>query len=152
MKNQNQIKVFVLSGKRGGFGALRPFLKRIKLSLNTKLILALTDQHLSAKFGNTIEEVRSDFSDLELLPLGDYGSSQEDKSYAMSKLQELVTKSLIKTKPDYVVVYGDRAESLVTAFVANLLSIKIIHFAGAEKDDTIHDYEDKFGWIKDNWK
>ena len=30
-------------------------------------------------------------------------------------------------------------------------SIKIVHFAGAEKDDTIHDYEDKFGWIKDNW-
>ena len=29
--------------------------------------------------------------------------------------------------------------------------IKIVHFAGAEEKDTIHDYEDKFGWIKDNW-
>lgn len=29
--------------------------------------------------------------------------------------------------------------------------IKIVHFAGAEEEDTIHDYEDKFGWIKDNW-
>ena len=29
--------------------------------------------------------------------------------------------------------------------------IKMIHFAGAEPEDTIHDYEDKFGWIKDNW-
>lgn len=140
MKNQKRIKIFVLSGKRGGFGALRPFLKRIKLSLNTKLILALTDQHLSAKFGNTIEEVSSDFSDLELLPLGDYGSSQEDKSFAMSKLQELITKSLIKTKPDYVVVYGDRAESLVTAFVANLLSIKIIHFQGGDKSGSVDEH------------
>ena len=94
MKNQKQIKIFVLSGKRGGFGALRPFLKRILISLNAKLILALTDQHLSDKFGNTIEEVSSDFSELELLPLGNYGSSQEDKSYAMSKLQELLTNDL----------------------------------------------------------
>ena len=30
-------------------------------------------------------------------------------------------------------------------------AIKIVHFAGAEDKDTIHDYEDKFGWIKDNW-
>jgi len=140
MVNQNQIKIFVLSGKRGGFGALRPFLKRIQLSPNTKLILALTDQHLSAKFGNTIEEVSADFSDLELLPLGDYGSSQEEKSYAMSKLQELITKSLIKTKPDYVVVYGDRAESLVTAFAANLLSIKIIHFQGGDKSGSVDEH------------
>ena len=29
--------------------------------------------------------------------------------------------------------------------------IKMVHFAGAEEKDTIHDYEDKFGWIKDNW-
>ncbi len=140
MKNQNPIKIFVLSGKRGGFGALRPFLKRIKNSSRTKLILALTDQHLSAKFGNTIQEVRSDFSNLELLPLGDYGSSQEDKSYAMSNLQKLITKSLIKTKPDYVVVYGDRAESLVTAFVANLLSIKIIHFQGGDKSGSVDEH------------
>ena len=28
--------------------------------------------------------------------------------------------------------------------------IKMVHF-NAEEKDTIHDYEDKFGWIKDNW-
>ena len=140
MENKKQIKIFVISGKRGGFGALRPFLKRILLSSNSKLILALTDQHLSEKFGNTIKEVSSDFSDLELLPLGDYGSSQEDKSYAMSKLQKLLTKSLIKIKPDYLVVYGDRAESLVAAFVANLLSIKIIHFQGGDKSGSVDEH------------
>lgn len=140
MENQKQIKIFVLSGKRGGFGALRPFLKRLLFSSNTKLTLALTDQHLSEKFGNTIEEVTNDFSDLELLPLGDYGSSKEDRSYAMSRLQELLTKSLLRIKPDYLVVYGDRAESLVAAFVANLLSIKIIHFQGGDKSGSVDEH------------
>ena len=42
-----KIRIFVLSGKRGGYGALRPFLKRINNSKNFELTLALTDQHLS---------------------------------------------------------------------------------------------------------
>ena len=51
-----KIRIFVLSGKRGGYGALRPFLKRINNSKNFELTLALTDQHLSEKFGYTLEQ------------------------------------------------------------------------------------------------
>ena len=136
----DQIKIYVLSGKRGGFGALRPFLKQILNSNNTNLILALTDQHLNRNFGNTVEEVKEDFEELELLPLGEYGSLQENRSIAMSILQKSLTESLTKHKPDYVVLYGDRAESLIGAFVANLLSIKVIHFQGGDKSGSVDEH------------
>ena len=74
-----KIRIFVLSGKRGGYGALRPFLKRINNSKNFELTLALTDQHLSEKFGYTFEEVKKDFKNLTFLPLKEYGSDPSER-------------------------------------------------------------------------
>ena len=140
MKKNKKLNLYVISGKRGGFGALRPFLKKIDKSNNINLILALTDQHLNDNFGNTISEVEKDFKSLELLPLGNYGSIQEERSIAMGYLQKILTNSLSRIKPDFVVVYGDRAESLIAAFVANLLSIRVIHFQGGDKSGSVDEH------------
>lgn len=140
MKKNRKLNIYVLSGKRGGFGALRPFLKKLLKSKNFNLILALTDQHLNENFGNTISEVEKDFKNIELLPLGNYGTLKEDRSLAMGYLQKILTNSLSKFKPDFLVVYGDRAESLVAAFVANLLSIRVIHFQGGDKSGSVDEH------------
>ena len=54
-------KIMVLSGKRGGFGAMKSLLRKINTSKKFKLILVLTDQHLDKKFGNTYKEVQKEF-------------------------------------------------------------------------------------------
>ena len=135
-----KIRIFVLSGKRGGYGALRPFLKRIDNSKNFELTLALTDQHLSEKFGHTFEEVKKDFKNLTFLPLKEYGSDPSERGIAMTNLQKLLIESFSKSRPDFVVLYGDRAESLACAFVANIFSIKIIHFQGGDKSGSVDEH------------
>lgn len=132
--------IFVLSGKRGGYGALRPFLKRLQKSNLVKLSLALTDQHLSQSFGYTVEEVKRDFENLTLLPLGEYGSEPYQRCEAMVKLQKLLIKNFTKSKPDLIILYGDRAESLACAFVANMFSIKIVHFQGGDKSGSVDEH------------
>lgn len=134
------IKIFVLSGKRGGYGAIRPFIKRISKSNDFELTLALTDQHLSKNFGYTSNEVKKDFKNLTFLPLKEYGSEPSERGLAMTQLQELLIDIFSISKPDLIVLYGDRAESLACAFIANLFSIKIIHFQGGDKSGSVDEH------------
>ena len=58
----------------------------------------------------------------------------------MTNLQKLLIENFSKSRPDFVVLYGDRAESLACAFVANIFSIKIIHFQGGDKSGSVDEH------------
>ena len=55
-------RIAVVTGKRGGYGAMKQMLKCIDSSQSMELSLIVTDQHLSAEFGSTINEVKDEFS------------------------------------------------------------------------------------------
>ena len=54
-------KIYVLTGKRGGYGAIKQMLKALDENKNINLSLAVTDQHLDKKFGYTVNEIKKDF-------------------------------------------------------------------------------------------
>ena len=54
-----QIHIAVLTGKRGGYGAMKPMLQAMKSNEKIKLSLIVTDQHVNEKFGSTISEIIS---------------------------------------------------------------------------------------------
>ena len=54
-------KVFVLSGERGGFGAIKTLLRALQKDSRIDLQLVLTDQHLNSHFGATADEVEREF-------------------------------------------------------------------------------------------
>ena len=51
------IKIAVLTGKRGGYGAMKPMLKLFDKSKFFDLNIIATDQHLDTKFGTTVKEI-----------------------------------------------------------------------------------------------
>ena len=57
----------------------------------------------------------------------------------MSKLVSKLSSYLLKNKPDLMIIYGDRAEAFITAFVCNHLNIKICHFQGGDLTGNIDD-------------
>ena len=59
--NKKKYQVLVLTGKRGGFGAMKPMLKKIDKHKNLNLHLVATDQHFNPKFGKTIKEINKSF-------------------------------------------------------------------------------------------
>src|SRR5262245_934141 len=64
--------ICALSGKRGGYGAYVPLMRRVERDPELELLILLADMHGSVEFGNTIDEVREDFpdSELELIEMG----------------------------------------------------------------------------------
>ena len=53
--------IAVVTGKRGGYGAMKPMLKLIQDDPDLHLSLIVTDQHLNPAFGATVTEVERDF-------------------------------------------------------------------------------------------
>ena len=70
----------------------------------------------------------------------------------LSSLLNKYTQLLAKTKPEYLIVVGDRYEAFAIAIVCNFLNIKIIHIAGGDitkgaYDDEIRTYISKSSYI-----
>ena len=132
-------KVFVLTGKRGGYGAMKPMLKLFEKSKKYDLKLIVTDQHLDKKFGNTVNEIKKDFENLIEIPLFQKKDDPFSRVSAMSVIIEKLSQVFYQMKPDYLFLYGDRSEVLAAALAAIHFDLIIIHIQGGDVSGNIDD-------------
>lgn len=130
-------KVFVLTGKRGGFGAMKPMLRLLRDDPDIELQLVVTDQHVSAKFGNTIEEVRKEFEISAAVDMEQVGDTPVDRARALGLCLSRVSTVMHELQPDICVIYGDRGEVLATAMAATSLGIPIAHLQGGDVSGSV---------------
>lgn len=125
-------RIFVLTGKRGGFGAMKPMLRLLRDRPEFELQLVVTDQHVSARFGNTIDEVRRDFPVAAAVDMEQEGDTRLDRARALGRCALRMSDTLAQLSPDICVLYGDRGEVLATAMAATALGIPIAHLQGGD--------------------
>lgn len=136
------MKISVLTGKRGGFGAMVPLIERL-VQHNFELEVMMTDQHLDAKFGFTSSEVMARLGticDFVTLPLNQEADSRINRAKAMSILSSQLTAYLSEHSTNFLILYGDRSETLTSAVVATHLQIPIIHLQGGDKSGSVDDW------------
>ena len=127
----------VLTGKRGGFGAMKPMLRLLRDSSCAKLQLVATDQHTSPKFGETISEVNQEFDVAAAVDMMQPDDSEYGRACALGKCFSEISRVVYELKPDVCVVYGDRGEVLVTASVSTVMGIPIAHIQGGDVSGSI---------------
>jgi UDP-hydrolysing UDP-N-acetyl-D-glucosamine 2-epimerase len=125
-------KVFFFTGKIGGYYALKPFLDKIKKIYSLKIIAA--DQHNSKLFGNSYKKLIKDFGSKQIIRinLGQKNDSVKSRMLAFSNLIKKFSILVSKEKPDMLIVYGDRGETLLASFIGVNYSIPIVHFQGGD--------------------
>lgn len=130
-------KIAYISGTRADFGLMIPVLKAIKASDKLLLQLFATGMHLMAEFGDTINHVRKQFPQTQII---NATFSSNDRAGVVGftglYLQQLV-KVLHQNRPDLILVLGDRVEMLCTALAATYLGIPTGHLHGGEKTSTV---------------
>ncbi|HEY9080152.1 UDP-N-acetylglucosamine 2-epimerase [Magnetovibrio sp.] len=124
--------IAVLTGKRGGYGAMKPLLYALDQSPDTRLSLIVTDQHVNPKFGSTISEVEQDFTVAAAVDMEQKDGSAVSRSRALGVCLTRMGDVLHDLKPDILVLYGDRGEVLSTAVSAIHLGIPIAHLQGGD--------------------
>jgi len=129
----------VLSGKRGGFGAMKPMLRLMQSDPAIDLQLVVTDQHVSDRFGRTEREVRQEFEIAEAVDMRQADATPQGRAHALGVCLEGMAGTLGRLHPDVCVLYGDRGEVLATALAATTMNVPIAHLQGGDVSGSLDD-------------
>lgn len=129
--------ICVVNGKRGGFNALLPTMKKIAQDPALRLQVVLTDMHLSKMFGRTLEYARRWIKIDKTVDMAQAGSSARERTKALGRGLTGFAKAFSELKPDIVLLLGDRSETLTASFAALQLRIPVAHIQGGEVSGNI---------------
>ncbi|NEW08510.1 UDP-N-acetylglucosamine 2-epimerase (hydrolyzing) [Paenibacillus sp. SYP-B3998] len=144
--------IVCFTGTRADYGILRPALRELDQDPRFCLELVVTGMHLLPEYGETIREIEKDvFAVIATPSILLKGDSLE----AMSKSAGLgilyFSDILQRSKPDCVLLLGDRIEILSAAIAAHYQNIGIVHLHGGEQsgsaDDAVRHAISKFAHL-----
>ena len=131
--------IFVLTGKRGGFGAMKPMLRLIRDDSAFELQLVVTDQHVSERFGRTAREIEEEFEIAAAVDMEQVDDTPLGRAAAVGRCAERMAATLDSLRPDICLLYGDRGEVLATATAATLLGLPVAHLQGGDLSGSLDD-------------
>jgi len=126
-------KICIFTGARAEYGLLRPLIDEIRKDPDLKLQLIVTGMHLSTEFGLTYQIIEKD----------GYHIDEKIEMVLSSDTPAAICKSmglgligfgdaLNRLKPDFLVLLGDRFETLTGAIAGLISRIPIAHIQGGE--------------------
>ena len=136
------LKILAITGIRSEYFILQPVFEEFLSRKNVELKAIVTGAHLSPLYGNTYKLIEKDGYDiikLETLLSSDKLSGRcKSVGIQIMGLTDIVSRE----KPDWLLVLGDREESITTAIVGTYLNIPVAHLCGGDRvvgniDDSI---------------
>lgn len=134
-------KICFLTTSRADFGIIKNLCIKLNQKYKKNFFILATGSHLSKKFGYTLTEVKKyKFNNLNTIKISDKDKYSYDISRASSELIKKISSYFKNKNISYLIVLGDRFETFISCYVANLFDIKIIHISGGDitsgsKDD-----------------
>jgi UDP-hydrolysing UDP-N-acetyl-D-glucosamine 2-epimerase len=128
-------KILYITGTRADFGLMTPILKAVEGSKKLDLCLYATGMHLMPEFGNTIALVRKEFKQAKKID-AIFNDSQTGILDFLGSFFGKASAVLIKERPDFVLMLGDRPEMLAVASACVYAGIPSGHLHGGEKTST----------------
>lgn len=126
-------KICLVTGSRADYGLQKKLIKLFKSNPQIQLEIIATGSHLSPKFGFTYKEIEDDGFKIDYkIEILREEFNSESTSLAISSAQNEIVKIMIETKPDLVLILGDRYEILAAAISALLCGVPIAHIHGGE--------------------
>ncbi len=134
------IKICVVTGTRAEYGLLHWTMKAMQDNPNIELSICVTGMHLSPEFGKTFQQIEMDGfkinGKVEML-------LSSDSSVGISKSIGLgligFAEFFDNTKPDWILVLGDRFEIYSVVSAAMISRIPVAHCHGGEATEGLID-------------
>ncbi len=131
-------KITIVTGTRADYGIYHPVLQRLQQDTNFQVNLLVTGMHLSPQYGMTVNEIEKDgFAILGKVDMLLQGDSDANMSKGIGIGILGMTQLLEQSRPDLLIVLGDRGEMLAASIAAAHLNIPIAHFHGGEVSGSI---------------
>lgn len=129
MKNK---KVLAVTGIRSEYDILYPVLKELKEN-GFDIRVAASSAHLSDHFGNTINRIIEDgFEIADRIDSLFITSRLTQRAKGVGMLTVGLSQTVERENPDFLIVVGDREESMATAIVGNYMDTLVVHIGGGD--------------------
>lgn len=131
---EKKLKICAVTTTRADYGIMRPLLLKLGKADWVDLVLAVTGTHLLKAFGMTIREIEKDnlTIDRKISIMSKANDSPVETARIMSKTVLKFSEYFEETRPDVVLLLGDRFETFEVAAAATVCRIPVIHIAGGE--------------------
>lgn len=129
-----KLKICAVTTTRADYGIMRPLLLKLNKENWADLRIAVSGTHLLKSFGYTIKEIEKDNLNIDtnINIMSKANNSALDTADIMSKTIKKFTEYFDNSKPDLVIVLGDRFEMFEVAASATICRIPLVHIAGGE--------------------
>ncbi len=123
----------VVTVARSDYGVYLPLLRAITADPDLKLLLFVSGAHLSERFGNTVSAIEADgFPIAERVEMLLPSDAPETVAESMGCGTAGFARAFARTRPDLLVVLGDRFEMHAAASAAVPFTIPMAHIGGGE--------------------
>ena len=133
----NKKKIIFVTSTRADFGKLKSLIKITKHTSTFDVKIVVTGMHMLKKFGSTYREVDKIFRS-NIIKFKNQ-ESNDTMEVILSKTVKKFSTIVRSTKPDLIIIHGDRVEALACASVGALNHILTAHVEGGEISGTIDD-------------
>jgi UDP-hydrolysing UDP-N-acetyl-D-glucosamine 2-epimerase len=120
----------VLTTSRAEYGILRPVLKEIVSDHQLCLQLFVGGAHLSPEFGNTVDQIEFPITERVECLMSSETPEGIAKSIGMTSFG--FAQAFARTRPDILLVTGDRFEAAAVALAAIPFKIPVAHLGGGD--------------------
>tara|TARA_R110000868_G_C10963746_1_gene768815 strand:+ start:154 stop:1278 length:1125 start_codon:yes stop_codon:yes gene_type:complete len=128
-------KIAFLTGTRADFGKMKPLIQILESHEKFEVHIFVTGMHLLETYGYTLIEVeRCGFKNVSTFKNDTHEASMD---LTLAKTITGFSTFVKRTKPDLIVIHGDRVEALAGAIVGSLNNVLVAHVEGGELSGTI---------------
>lgn len=128
-------KILFLTGTRADFGKLKPLMQAVEASDDYDCLIFVTGMHLMSRYGLTGDEVhKAGFKNIYTFINQVHG---EPMDLILANTIGGLSRYVQESKPDLIVVHGDRVETLAGAIVGALQGVLVAHIEGGEVSGTV---------------
>ena len=132
------MKLLFFTGSRSEWGYIRPILQICKNNKKIKYEICATNMHLLDSFGNSVKEIEKDgFKVKEKIYMALDGYNNFTMTKSLFILGSSFTDLIYRSKPDWIILAGDRGESLIASIVAAYTNTPIAHIQAGELSGNI---------------
>ncbi len=133
-------RVGVVTVARSDYGIYRPVLRALERRGDVEVELFVGGMHLLERFGSTVSEIERDgYAIAERVDfLGD-GDSPADVATAIGRGVVAFAQAFDRSRPDILIVLGDRYEMFAAGVAALPLALPLAHIHGGESTEGLID-------------
>lgn len=125
--------VTVITGARSDYGLLRPLLSQLSATPGLRADVMVTGMHLAPEFGLTVNEIERDgFAIRDRIECLTASDSPQGIAQSMGLGQIGFAQAFARSRPELLMILGDRTEMLAAATAALPFRIPIAHIHGGE--------------------